>query len=457
MKWIDTVWAQGPLKKLRAMWKASDYFKTEGTEQADFQEFIGPLADLDVPDRCLPSHEDFLRGEEMVRDLITVADRYPKQAQKKGRKRASDDIVQERNSTEKIKRPKKKDDTACNNGEKAEDHTNLYKMFVSERREKVDWIPILLNSNGSKSKQQYPFFIREFFFQEIVNKDIDIPGDRNTFNVILKDIVCKFMQIFQHAPPWELVYAFLGSTTAENGPSIWRQWCETKRRDVPTKQQLRGSNETGRREFRWELWKTAHSRAMDLAGMDLETAAKAGALADDFGSSEEATALCNMYASNSNEGEWRSKVKAKAAEFAEKAWAMKATTEAAAAAADAADDAAAEGAADAADDAAAPAAAATDASASATGTGTAANASESAAELLPSASAATAGNDSGGGSPLGSAATVVAAEPAAVASDRRPLSDLAATALAVGGAANASASAAGASPSSLGSVSGGEL
>ena len=397
MKWIDTVWAQGPLKKLRAVWKASDYFKTEGTEQADFQEFIGPLADLDVPDRCFPSHEDFLRGEEMVRDLITVADRYPKQAQKKGRKRASDDIVQERNSTEKIKRPKKKDDTACNNGEKAEDHTNLYKMFVSERREKVDWTPILLNSNGSRSKQQYPFFIREFFFQEIVNKDIDIPGDRNTFNVILKDIVCKFMQIFQHAPPWELVYAFLGSTTAENGPNIWRQWCETKGRDVPTKQQLRGSNETGRREFRWELWKTAHSRAMDLPGMDLETAAKAGALAEAFGSSDEATTLCNMYASNSNEGEWRSKVKAKAAEFAEKAWAMKATTEAAAAAADAADDAAAEGAADAADDA------------------------------------------------------------AAVASDRRPLSDLAATALAVGGAANASASAAGASPSSLGSVSGGEL
>ena len=76
MKWIQSVWAKGPLKKLRAVWKTSIYFNSEESEEADFKEFIADIADLDVSDGFHPEHTDFLRGEDMVKTLIDLALRY---------------------------------------------------------------------------------------------------------------------------------------------------------------------------------------------------------------------------------------------------------------------------------------------------------------------------------------------------------------------------------------------
>ena len=335
------------MRHVHALWETSFHYVNDEGAYARFLHGAR-LSELQVPDDSNHEHPDFERAVTSVEKLIAMLKSSQitpakGQEQTNGSKRAPGEDVLELDApaaAKRNKRLKKIDDTARDKGE---DYNEHYKRLVSKRTEQMVWTPDLLNSDGTISKRQYQGFIKEFFFQQVKVKNISPPrpGNRNEFNVILKDTVREFMEVFRHAPPWELVYAFLKGTTCENGPIIWQEWCKREGCPIPTsRSELKGNNEKGRGEFRWELWKTAHRCAINN-NMDLETAAMAGALAEAFGLSDQATALCNMYASNSNAGEWRSKVKAKAAEFAEKAWAMKATTEAAAAAAAAHADAAA--------------------------------------------------------------------------------------------------------------------
>ena len=407
MKWVEHYIAEGYMRHVHALWETSFHYVNDEGAYARFLHGAR-LSELQVPDDSNHEHPDFERAVTSVEKLIAMLKSSQitpakGQEQTNGSKRAPGEDVLELDApaaAKRNKRLKKIDDTARDKGE---DYNEHYKRLVSKRTEQMVWTPDLLNSDGTISKRQYQGFIKEFFFQQVKVKNISPPrpGNRNEFNVILKDTVREFMEVFRHAPPWELVYAFLKGTTCENGPVIWQEWCKREDCLIPKGKELKGNNEKGRGEFRWELWKTAHRCAIKK-NMDPETAAKAGALAEAFGLTEAATELCNLYASSSTT--WSSIVREKAAEFAEQAWAIKATASAAAA-----------------------------------------------AELLTDASAADSDNSTtdlngaaGGGGDT---------EPDAVASNRRPLSDSAATVL----TANASASAAGASPSSLGSVSGGEL
>ena len=78
MKWIESVWAKGPLKKLRADGAVlkTRYFISEVSEEDDFRAFIADLGDLEVSDGFHPEHQDFLRGEAMAETLIALALKY---------------------------------------------------------------------------------------------------------------------------------------------------------------------------------------------------------------------------------------------------------------------------------------------------------------------------------------------------------------------------------------------
>ena len=328
MKWIESVWAQGPLEKLRAVWKTSIYFRlerfrsgdgSEDTEEADFKKFLGNLAELDVPDDVDPTHDDFNRGEVKADKLIAMAEKYQapsssarRKVGEKGPNIARSDAP---GATKRSKQEENTDDESL--------YDKNYRKFVSGRTAKEDWQPVLLTADMKPSKYQHQVYIREFF---LLHGEINPPQNRDEFNNILKDTVRRYLEIFRHAPPFELFTAFLNTTTGENGPSIWKKWCTKWDHPQPDELQLRGKRGSGNKDFRWILWKTAHACAREQS--DAETAAMAGAWAAEFGNTDDAIQMARNYR-RATEG-WMDEVKRKAAEFAEKAVAAAAAAAAAA-------------------------------------------------------------------------------------------------------------------------------
>ena len=293
---------------------------SEDAEEGDFKRFIGNLAMLDVPDNVDPTHDDFNRGEVLADKLIAMAERYQNPSIAAKRKEGG-----KGDTTGAKKRIKKADAAGSYDWTVCDDN---YRKFVSERTASEDWLPVLLGDDGKASRRQHQVYVKEYFL--LKNVDMNPPENRDAFNIILKDTVRQYLEIFRHAPPFELFTAFLNST-AESGPSIWKQWCENNGHEEPSKEQLKGSPDMGNKEFRWILWKTAHACARDMKS-DAETAATAGALAEAFGNTAAAKQMAAKYRRPPKDENdlWQNEVRAKAVEFAAKAVAAAAAAAAAA-------------------------------------------------------------------------------------------------------------------------------
>ena len=290
---------------------------SEDTEEADFKKFLGNLAELDVPDDVDPTHDDFNRGEVKADKLIAMAEKYQAPSSSARRKVGEKGPNIARSDAPGATKRSKQENT-----DESLYHKN-YRKFVSGRTAKEDWQPVLLTADMKPSKYQHQVYIREFF---LLQGEMNPPQNRDEFNNILKDTVRRYLEIFRHAPPFELFTAFLNSTTGENGPSIWKKWCTKWNHPQPDEHQLRGKRGSGNKDFRWILWKTAHACAREQS--DAETAAMAGAWAAEFGNTDDAIQMARNYR-RATEG-WMDEVKRKAAEFAEKAVAAAAAAAAAA-------------------------------------------------------------------------------------------------------------------------------
>ena len=326
MRWRDSEFAQENMQDLRTAWEASRYFKPEPD---DFEKFLEKylITKMEVPDDSDYTHVDFDVGMDRVMKLIALLKKaLPAPAQEKeeeqGRKRKA--------SAGKAQARKK------HSSERDIDPVYLkhLRMYVTGRDTKVDWpTELTKDSDNNRARQQIQVFIREFFLQRTAN--LNPPTNRTEFNTILQKVVGEFLEVFHYPPPLELVYAFLNASN-ESGPKLWTMWCKKQGVPPPTPDMLKhkgGTIEKTHREFRWQMWKAAHSIAV-RRGTDAKTTAMAAQYAEEFGGSDDAADIRRSY--TLTQDGWEDEIAEKAAEFVTAAEAASAAAAASAATAAAA-------------------------------------------------------------------------------------------------------------------------